>query len=95
MVGAAALAGIAMLWRVLAELAPDRARARLLLVLWFATYAVVGGEVAWSLRPFVGSVYEEVRFLRPNALDGNVYEFVLADIVPYLKSKTESEGESK
>jgi len=44
----------------------------------------VGGEVAWSLRPFVGSVYEPTTFLRRDALDGNVYEFVITDIVPYL-----------
>jgi hypothetical protein len=32
----------------------------------------------------VASVYEPVAFLRPNALDGNVYEFIVLDIVPHL-----------
>jgi len=83
MVGAAATAGIVVLRRLLFDLV-ERRRARALLALWFAIYAVVGGEVAWAFRPFVGSIYEEVRFLRPNALKGNVYEFLLQDVVPYL-----------
>ena len=51
---------------------------------WVLAYALVGGEVAWALRPFVGSVYEPVAFLRQDALDGNVYEFIVTDIVPHL-----------
>jgi hypothetical protein len=51
---------------------------------WIAAYALVGGEVAWALRPFVGSVYLQVEFLRSDALRGNVYEFILTDILPHL-----------
>ncbi len=89
MVGAAATAGIVVLRNLLLDLV-ERRRARTLLALWFVIYAVVGGEVAWAFRPFVGSIYEEVRFLRPNALDGNVYEFLLQDIVPYLAARPQS-----
>ena len=92
LVGVAALAGTTALWRLLRLLLADRRRADLIFILWLAAYAVVGGEVAWALRPFVGSVYEEVRFLRPNALEGNVYEFVLEDIVPYLATGAKPDG---
>jgi hypothetical protein len=51
---------------------------------WVVAFAFVGGEVAWILRPFIGSVYLPVVFLRPDALHGNVYEFILTDIVPHL-----------
>jgi hypothetical protein len=51
---------------------------------WVLVYALVGGEVAWVLRPFVGSVYLPVVFLRGDALRGNVYEFILTDILPHL-----------
>jgi hypothetical protein len=44
----------------------------------------VGGEVAWMLRPFVGSVYLPVVFLRDDALNGNVYEFIFTDILPHF-----------
>ena len=37
---------------------------------WVLIYAAVGGEVAWGLRPFVGSVYQPVVFLRSDALAG-------------------------
>src|SRR5678816_4228141 len=26
--------------------------------LWIVVYALVGGQIAWMLRPFVGSIYE-------------------------------------
>lgn len=60
------------------------AAARRLFVAWVLTLALVGGEVAWALRPFVGSVYEPVAFLRADALDGNVYEFICTDVLPFL-----------
>jgi len=49
----------------------------------------VGGEMAWALRPFVGSVSLEhpLVFLREDALTGNVYEFIGTDIAPYLWSR--------
>lgn len=54
---------------------------------WILAYALVGGEVAWALRPFVGSVYYPVVFLREDALRGNVYEFIFTDILPHLLSR--------
>jgi hypothetical protein len=57
---------------------------RAVCLVWLAAFALVGGEIAWVLRPFVGSVYKPVVFLRGDALDGNVYEFVFTDILPHL-----------
>jgi len=84
LVAACGLAGLATLCRELGAAAPSRRAARLALVTWVAASALVGGELAWALRPFVGSVYEPVAFLRADALDGNVYEFVWTDILPHL-----------
>jgi hypothetical protein len=83
-VGGCGLAGTAVLWRAMRRLDAPRRLVRGVFVLWLATYALVGGEVAWVLRPFVGSVYAPVHFLRRDALDGNVYEFVFTDILPHL-----------
>jgi hypothetical protein len=55
-------------------------------VAWTLAYAFVGGEIAWVLRPFVGSVYLPVVFLREDALHGNVYEFIFTDILPHFWS---------
>lgn len=84
-VGACGLAGSRILWRrVLQRLPSPRRTLRTVYLAWVLAYAAVGGEVAWSLRPFVGSIYEPVLFLRHDALDGNVYEFVFTDILPHL-----------
>ena len=84
LVAGSGLAGTAVLWRTLERLAGDRRRARRIFGAWIAGFALVGGEVAWALRPFVGSVYHPSAFLRSDALDGNVYEFILRDILPFL-----------
>jgi hypothetical protein len=83
-VGGCGLAGAAALWQLLRRLRPDARRLRTVFAAWLLTFALAGGEVGWSLRPFVGSVYEPTTFLRRDALEGNVYEFVLTDIAPYL-----------
>lgn len=90
LVGAAGLTGMAVLWRTLERLADDRRRARRIFAAWVLSFALVGGEVAWALRPFVGSIYYPPAFLRPDALDGNVYEFIARDVLPYLLYGSES-----
>lgn len=83
-VGCAGLAGTVTLWRRLRLLAAPLSKLRVVFAVWVSIYALVGGEVAWAMRPFVGSVFLPVRFLRADALSGNVYEFVVTDILPYL-----------
>lgn len=84
LVGGCCLAGTVALWRAMRGLGAPPRTVRAVYLLWIAAYALVGGEVAWILRPFVGSVYEPVLFLRDDALDGNVYEFIVTDILPHL-----------
>lgn len=84
LVGGAGTTGTMALWRALRRLAGQRARQ--IYVAWLLAFAFVGGEVAWALRPFVGSIYYEVAFVREDALEGNVYEFILFEIAPYLLS---------
>jgi hypothetical protein len=83
-VGGCGLAGTAVLWRAMQQIEAPRRTVRTVWLLWVLTYALVGGEVAWVLRPFVGSIYAPVVFLRQDALDGNVYEFIVTDIAPHL-----------
>ena len=86
-VGGSGLAGTATLRRALHALGRPERAARAVHLVWIAAFALVGGEVAWVLRPFVGSVYHPVVFLRADALDGNVYELVFTDILPHLLSR--------
>jgi hypothetical protein len=84
------LAGMRLLWIALERTGKPRHVVVAVLLVWIVTYALVGGEVAWALRPFVGSVSRDypVVFLRPDALHGNVYEFILTDILPHLAGST-------
>ncbi len=84
LVGAAALVGTRALWLRLTDLEHCETRRWRIFATWLLTYAFVGGEVAWAMRPFVGSIYAPITFLRSDALDGNVYEFILLDILPHL-----------
>ena len=84
LVAVCGLAGLATLRRDLTAAAPRRVAGRAAFTAWVAVSALVGGELAWVLRPFVGSVYEPIAFLRDDALDGNVYEFIWTDILPHL-----------
>jgi hypothetical protein len=88
-VAACGAGGMRVLWTALTRVAPRRARLLPVYILWFTTFAAVGGEVAWALRPFVGSVSPDypVVFLRKDALDGNVYEFIVTDILPHLGAR--------
>jgi hypothetical protein len=43
---------------------------------WLAVYTLVGIQMAWLLRPFIGSPSLPVTFLRPDPWD-NAYEFVV------------------
>jgi hypothetical protein len=81
----AGLAGASKLREALLELSGGReAVARAVRFAWVAVYAFVAGELAWILRPFVGSVYLPVVFMRDDALRGNVYEFLFTDVLPHL-----------
>jgi hypothetical protein len=88
-VAACGLAGTRTLWHGMLRLGQPRSTLRRVYLIWVLGYALVGGEVAWAFRPFVGSVSPQypVVFLRKDALKGNVYEFIGSDIVPYLWSR--------
>jgi len=87
-VGACGVAGTRILWDAMRRVRQPRRSVVPVYLLWVLAYAIVGGEVAWALRPFVGSVSPKypVVFLRRDALAGNVYEFIGSDIVPYFLS---------
>jgi hypothetical protein len=93
-VGGSGLAGTAVLWRGLRALGRPVRTVGAVCLVWIAAFALVGGEVAWVLRPFVGSVYKPVVFLREDALDGNVYEFVFTDILPHLLGGPDQEEQA-
>lgn len=71
----ASLAGQYLLRRHFRPLIARNARHRQLLLVWGFAYAFVAIQLAWLLRPFIGSRGHEVTFLRPEAWD-NAYVVV-------------------
>lgn len=80
----AGVAGNAALLSGLRALVALRCRTMPLFFSWIASFAFVGCQMSWILRPFVGSPFYPIEFLRPDCLDRNFYEFVFGDVLPYL-----------
>jgi hypothetical protein len=53
----AGMFGVKVLAEGLWQLAPEGAGARKLLCSWLLLYALVGGQLAWTLKPFLGTPY--------------------------------------
>jgi hypothetical protein len=64
------------LLRMLQQLTGSRAIAWRVLVSWLAGNLLLGAQLAWVLRPFIGSPQLAVQFLRDDPLRGNFYEAV-------------------
>jgi hypothetical protein len=68
----------------LIRVADPRCPTACLFALWLAAFAIVGCQMSWILRPFVGSPFYPVAFMRPDCLERNFYEFVFTEILPFL-----------
>jgi len=51
---------------------------------WIIAFGFVGCQLSWILRPFVGSPFYPVAFLRPDCLERNFYEFVFLEVLPFV-----------
>lgn len=54
---------------------PVGARVRLLFQIWVSIFAVVGMQMAWVLRPFIGNPHEPFSWFRPR--DSNFFQAVI------------------
>jgi hypothetical protein len=82
-VAAIAFAGIAAnlrLMRLLRHLCGDSSIAVRVLLCWLTLNLFLGSQLSWIMRPFIGSPFLEIQFLRPNAFQGNFYESVFGAI---------------
>jgi len=64
------------LFRLLTKASGDRRTARTVLLSWLGGNFLLGSQLAWILRPFIGSPGLAVEFLRADPLRGNFYEAV-------------------
>ena len=78
-VAAIAFAGVAAnvrLLRLLARLGGGAANARRVLCAWLAVNLFLGSQLAWILRPFIGTPGLPVQFLRDDPFKGGFYDAV-------------------
>lgn len=74
----AGIAGNVRLLQLLRDLSGSANGARRTLAAWLLGNLLLGSQLAWILRPFVGSPWLPVEFLRPNAFEGNFFESLLS-----------------
>ena len=83
----AGIAGNLVLCRALRRRVPPACRLAPMVALWIASFAVVGCQLGWIMRPLVGSPNIAVEFLRSDALDSNFLESLFRQIIPHIISK--------
>lgn len=71
----AGVTGNVRLFQLLVKLG-GRAAALRVLCAWLAGNLLLGSQLSWNLRPFIGSPTLPVEFFRQNALHGNFFEAV-------------------
>ena len=64
------------LFGLLRKVSDNRTTARAVLFAWLAGNLFLGAQLAWNLRPFIGSPLLAVEFLRDDPSRGNFYEAV-------------------
>ena len=74
---AAGIAGNVRLLQLLRQMSGNTAAARRTLLAWLAGNLLLGSQLTWILRPFVGAPHLPVEFLRANALEGNLFETLI------------------
>lgn len=70
------IVGVARLLDSLRRLGGSETVAWRVLFAWLAVNLLLGAQLAWNLRPFIGAPELPVEFLRPNAFEGNFFEAV-------------------
>jgi len=74
MIACAGLAANLRLVQLLRRFSGSERAARRVLVAWLAANLLLGAQLSWNLRPFVGSPGLPVEFLRPDPFHSNFFE---------------------
>jgi hypothetical protein len=72
----AGIAGVLRLLALLERLGDPALVVRRVVVSWLALQFLVGAQISWVLRPFLGRPHEPTRFLMPDAFAGSFFEEV-------------------
>lgn len=84
LIGTAGMAGNMALIRGFRVVAGASCPVRKLYWCWVSAFAVVGCQLSWILRPFIGSPFFKVAFIREDCLKRNFFEFIFTEVIPYV-----------
>ncbi|CAN5670062.1 hypothetical protein BH09VER1_BH09VER1_01660 [soil metagenome] len=90
----AGIMGNRRLWQLLRQLTGSTAQAYKVLFSWLAGNLLLGSQVSWILRPWIGSpvppgtTFVEVAFFTPHPLHGNFFEAVWHAAVVLIRHST-------
>jgi len=76
----AGVAGNVRLFQLLTQLGGSKAVAKRVLLAWLAVNLLLGSQLTWIARPFIGAPQLPVAFLREGAFKGNFYENVFSTL---------------
>jgi hypothetical protein len=82
----AGMVGNLRLGQLLQRLSGSKAVARRVLAAWLAGNFLLGTQLSWILRPFIGSPLLPVQLLRPHPFDGNFFEAIFETLRRLLSS---------
>lgn len=82
----AGMAGNLRLSQLLQRVSGSVALSRRVLLAWLAGNLLLGSQLSWILRPFIGSPGLPVAFLRRDAFDGNFFETIFRTVHQILSS---------
>ena len=86
MIALAGSAGTLRLAQLLRRLSGSAAVSRRVLAGWLAGNFLLGSQLSWIFRPFIGAPDLPVQFLRDHPLDGNFYETLFRAVRHLLSS---------
>jgi hypothetical protein len=81
----AGIAGNVRLFQLLKQLGGNRAVAWRVLFAWLAVNLLLGSQLTWIARPFIGAPQLPVVFLRETAFQGNFHEDVFRTLLQLLQ----------
>ncbi|MEM1293982.1 MAG: hypothetical protein AAGH89_01365 [Verrucomicrobiota bacterium] len=79
-IGYAGILANHQLYRILQSKIGNLTTARQTLAIWLAGNLFVGAQLSWNLRPFFGSPYTDVEFLRTDWRDKTFYESLFTSL---------------
>jgi hypothetical protein len=64
------------LYKLILHLTESKTESKRIIFAWLAVNLLLGSQLSWIMRPFIGGPKGAVEFLRENAFDGNFFEAV-------------------